>query len=181
MRILNHIVMTWCTSMCWVIGRAAPRLITRLIALWDSRMQPVPRMNPHRQIICYQPGIILLDKWQPPRWAEEPTRRCILEFREHFQNPYLAHRGESESGCDEEINLAGRRCTVIGRNQHACEVVLRHESISRQHAAIAAATSARALMGACLGMVALAVGVLTLGRHPGPATLGGAHTLRRHY
>ncbi len=77
-------------------------------------------------------------KWQPPRWAEEPTRRCILEFRtnEHFQNPYLAHRGESESGCDEEIDLAGRRCMVIGRNQHACEVVLRHESISMQHAAI---------------------------------------------
>ena len=49
-------------------------------------------------------------------------------------NPYLQHLADEGGGIDEVLPISGR-ATVFGRSSHA-DVVLREDSVSRQHAAI---------------------------------------------
>jgi len=79
---------------------------------------------------------VAVDRWQPPPWVEPPQTKCLLELRlNSFANPYLAHREEDGATVDEELHL-NEACLIIGRSTALCDSVIRHESISRQHAAI---------------------------------------------
>ena len=52
----------------------------------------------------------VVQKWEPPRWAQPPSVPCHLEVRSHaFSNPYLAHFADEEGGdADELFALTGR-------------------------------------------------------------------------
>jgi len=78
-----------------------------------------------------------VQRWEPPRWAQPPSAPCHLEVRSNaFSNPYLAHLADEEGGDAEELFGLTSRCTLLGRSTTASDVVLRDNSISRQHAAI---------------------------------------------
>jgi len=77
-----------------------------------------------------------LDRWHPPSWCEHPSRKVSLEVRSNtYANPYLAHLAEDGADFDELLPLT-TRATVFGRSSAHADVVVRDESISRQHAAI---------------------------------------------
>jgi len=79
----------------------------------------------------------VVQKWEPPRWAQPPSVPCHLEVRSHaFSNPYLAHFADEEGGDADELFALTGRCTLLGRSAAAVDVVLKDTSISRQHAAI---------------------------------------------
>lgn len=76
-----------------------------------------------------------LERWQPPAWAHPPTREVRLEVRSNtVSNPYLAHLDEG-SDVDEVLPLRSR-CTAFGRSAQLVDIVVKDESVSRQHAAI---------------------------------------------
>lgn len=78
-----------------------------------------------------------VERWAPPAWCQKPDGRSLrLEVRSNtVSNPYLSHLGEDGAGVDEYLPLA-TQCTAFGRSAAHADVVLRDESISRQHAAI---------------------------------------------
>jgi pSer/pThr/pTyr-binding forkhead associated (FHA) protein len=79
----------------------------------------------------------VVQKWEPPRWAEPPSKPCHLEVRSHaFSNPYLSHLADEEGGDADELFALTGRCTLLGRSAAAVDVVLKDASISRQHAAV---------------------------------------------
>ena len=79
----------------------------------------------------------VVQKWEPPRWAEPPSKPCHLEVRSHaFSNPYLSHFADEEGGDADELFALTGRCTLLGRSAAAVDVVLKDASISRQHAAV---------------------------------------------
>jgi len=61
--------------------------------------------------------------WQPPDWAIEP--RPGVYYLEVLKDGQVLDR----------INLDRRR-HIFGRQFHACDFVLDHQSVSRQHAAV---------------------------------------------
>ena len=78
----------------------------------------------------------VVQKWEPPRWAEPPSQPCHLEVRSHaFSNPYLSHLADEEGGDADELFALTGRCTLLGRSAAAVDLVLKDASISRQHAA----------------------------------------------
>jgi len=87
------------------------------------------------RVVGVEPEVV--DKWKPPPWTEPPSRPCALDVRSNtYSNPYLAHRLDEDGGdVDETIRLSGR-CTVIGRSSQLADLLVRHESLSRQHAAL---------------------------------------------
>ena len=85
-------------------------------------------------------------KWAPPPWAEALKAPGRLEVRAPTKkvNPYLAHaEGDAAAAADadEVIELAGR-ATVLGRTAALVDVVVRDESVSRQHCALVNAEDA---------------------------------------
>ena len=79
----------------------------------------------------------VVQKWEPPRWAEPPSKPCHLEVRSHaFSNPYLSHFADEEGGDADELFALTGRCTLLGRSAAAVDLVLKDASISRQHAAV---------------------------------------------
>ena len=85
-------------------------------------------------------------KWAPPPWAEALKAPGRLEVRAPTKkvNPYLAHaEGDAAAAADadEVVELAGR-ATVLGRTAALVDVVVRDESVSRQHCALVNAEDA---------------------------------------
>jgi len=63
--------------------------------------------------------------FQPPSWARRPKlRQCGLEVYKQGKLVQVIR----------DINR--KKCTVFGRNEKLCDVLLEHPSISRQHGAI---------------------------------------------
>ena len=91
-------------------------------------------------------GSVQVKRWQPPSWAEAPDVPCHLELRYNtYTNPYLSHLDDDGGGIDETLPL-GVPSTVFGRSAELADVVVRHESVSRQHAAIVHAERASYLV-----------------------------------
>ena len=79
---------------------------------------------------------VVVDRWRPPPWAEPPSKKCGLEVRANdVSNPYLTHLEEEGGDVDEVLSLAAA-CTTFGRSAQLTDVVLRDDSVSRQHAAV---------------------------------------------
>ena len=77
-----------------------------------------------------------VERWVPPAWADAPGREISLEVRSNtVSNPYLAHREEDGGDVDEVLPLRASS-TSFGRSAQLVDVVIRDESVSRQHAAV---------------------------------------------
>jgi pSer/pThr/pTyr-binding forkhead associated (FHA) protein len=75
-------------------------------------------------------------RWQPPAWAAAPDLETQLEVRSNsVSNPYLQHLADDGADIDETLPLR-TACTHFGRSAAHVEVVIRDDSLSRQHAAI---------------------------------------------
>lgn len=78
-----------------------------------------------------------IERWRPPAWAEKPSIDCRLEMRTNsFSNPYLSHLAAEDGGDVDEVIQLSTPCTLFGRFTQVVDVLVRHESISRQHAAL---------------------------------------------
>ena len=78
-----------------------------------------------------------VERWRPPPWSAPPRadRVLLLEVRStSVSNPYLQHLADDGGDVDEVIAVSSA-CTIFGRSSHA-DVVLREDSVSRQHAAL---------------------------------------------
>ena len=74
-------------------------------------------------------------QWAPPAWAHAPSRKLWLDVRSNsVSNPYLAHLDEG-SDIDERLPLRDKALT-FGRSAQLVDVVVRDDSVSRQHAAV---------------------------------------------
>ena len=78
-----------------------------------------------------------VERWRPPRWAAPPPadRELRLEVPSTFvRNPYLEHL-QAEGGDVDEVLIISQPCTLFGRGSQS-DVVLREDSVSRQHAVL---------------------------------------------
>lgn len=76
-------------------------------------------------------------KWAPPRWAAPPRtdRDLSLEVRSTtVVNPYLEHLVTAGGDVDEVVMIT-QPATIFGRGSQS-DIVLREDSVSRQHAAL---------------------------------------------
>jgi len=63
------------------------------------------------------------DRWQPPAWAVVPTRAVHMRLM----------RGETAV---QELDLSRKPAYVMGRNGQQADLMVPHDSVSRQHAAL---------------------------------------------
>ena len=80
----------------------------------------------------------LPERFRSPVWAKLPRARVQLEVADSSKppNPYLSHLSDGAAAGNELIPIHARVCYVLGRNAQLCDIVVRHESVSRQHCAI---------------------------------------------
>ncbi len=77
-----------------------------------------------------------VERWAPPAWAEAPARGARFEVRTNdVANPYLQHLQEEGADADELLPLT-EKAVVFGRSAQLADVVIRDESVSRQHCAV---------------------------------------------
>lgn len=62
-------------------------------------------------------------RWQPPAWAVVPTKPVLMRLM----------RGEERM---QDLDLSRKPAYVLGRNGQQADLVVPHDSVSRQHAAI---------------------------------------------
>ena len=80
-----------------------------------------------------------VERWQPPAWVHRGTQRpsMRLEVRSNsVSNPYLAHLAAGEGGDYDEVLPLTESCTRFGRSAAHADIVVRDDTLSRQHAAI---------------------------------------------
>lgn len=80
----------------------------------------------------------LPERFRAPVWASLPTSKVRLEVADSSKplNPYLAHLGEGGAVGVEELPIHAKACWILGRSAQLADIVVRHESVSRQHCAI---------------------------------------------
>jgi hypothetical protein len=111
-------------------GQVVMRPPRNIWAKWPVRSKngacvfrvPLPTVDYSRVIFFVFMIAILLNR-RVPR-AKPPQTTVIL-------NVY------KDGGCIETVNASTKPVHVLGRNSDSCDIVLAHESVSRQHAAIA--------------------------------------------
>lgn len=80
----------------------------------------------------------LPERFTPPVWAALPKARVQLEVIDASKppNPYLAHLADGSAAGAELLPIYTKKCWIIGRSAQLADIVVRHESVSRQHCAI---------------------------------------------